>query len=203
MLRQLDSLRFAAILALCLGALGCTRQVVQPVVQPGPEHSPGFAVPESTLLSLAKAVHDRDATLYGLCFADTVAEQREFHAVFDSADMVAFEQSGGVPPYDWTRAQELTFFPQFVAYLPNALYDVVFTLDTIRGGIIDFGGPTHEWIYHEHYRVWSGLTPVCAGRAAITLEFVGATAEYKITFWADERDTANVRTWGAARLNGR
>jgi hypothetical protein len=200
--RYLDSLRLAAILALCFCALGCTQKTVQPVIRVGPPPQPGFAAPESTLLSLAKAVHDRDPSLYGLCFADTVAEQREFHAVFDSADAVAFEQSGGVPPYDWTRAQELTFFPQFVAYLPNALYDVFLALDPDLG-IIDFGGPTQKLIYHEHYRVWSALTPVCAGRAAITLERVRGTAEYKITFWADERDTANVRTWGAARLNGR
>jgi len=200
--QSLASLRLAAAFALCLGTLGCTQKIVQPVVPPGPEHSPGFAVPESTLRSVALAVHNRDISLYGQCFADTVTEHRDFHAVFDSADVIAFEQSGGVLPYDWTRAQELGYFYQFVAYLPNAYYDVFLGLDTDLG-IIDFGGPTQKRIYHEHYRVWSGLTPVCAGRAALTLERVGGTAEYKITFWADERDTANVRTWGAARLTRR
>ena len=195
----------AFLLVLTLAVAGCglfsTRTPTAPGTVVGPP--PNFSLPESTLATLARSVHGRNATNYGLCLADTAAEQREFHAAFDPADVTAFAQSGGTPPSDWTRSQELTFFPQFIAYLPNSQYDVYLSVDTDRGGIIDVGGATQKKIYNMHYRVWSGASPVCAGSAGIALERVGGSGEYKVTYWEDRRDTVNVRTWGAARLGGR
>lgn len=169
----------------------------------GPGIATNFSLPESTLATLQRAVHERSTLVYGQCLADTSLEQRDFHATFDVSDILAFEQSGQTPPADWTREQELTFFPQFVAYLTNAKYDTYFTLDTGNGAINDVGGPTQKKIYYEHYRVFSGASPVCAGAAYISFERVGGSTEYKITFWEDRRDTSGVRTWGAARLTGR
>jgi len=87
--------------------------------------------------------------------------------------------------------------------VPNAPYDVQWRLDAGPGAIQVVGGPTHKVIYHEHYRVWAGASPVCAGAARLTFEQVGAGNDYRLTYWEDRRDTVNVRTWGAARLSGR
>jgi len=193
---------FFVVLALAGCGLFSTRTPTAPGGGSG-ELTPNFSLPESTLATLVRSVHFRNTTNYGLCLADTSGEQREFHSSFDPSDLTAFEQSGGTPPAVWTRAQELSFFPQFVAYLPNAAYDVYLSVDTDRGGIVDVGGATQKKIYNLHYRVWSGASPVCAGSAGIALERVGGSGEYKMTYWEDRRDTANVRTWGAARLNGR
>jgi hypothetical protein len=168
-----------------------------------PPIPPNFSVPESTLATMARAVNARSASDYGQCLADTLLEQREFHASFDPADITQFEQSGRTPPADWRRDNELTFFPQFMTYNPNAYYDLYFSLDTDRGGIIDVGGATAKKIYNLHYRVWAAGSPVAAGSAGLTFERVGLSGDVKVTFWEDHRDTADVRTWGSARLNGR
>lgn len=197
---------FAVAVALALTLAGCSLFSTRSPTAPNngvAELPPNFSLPESTLATLTRSVHSRNTSNYGLCLADTAADQREFHATFDIADLTAFSQGGGTPPTDWTRTQELSFFPQFVAYLPNAQYDVFLTTDVERGGLEDIGGPTAKKIYNLHYRVWSGATSVCAGSAGIALERVGSSGEYKVTFWDDRRDTANARTWGAARLNGR
>jgi hypothetical protein len=162
-----------------------------------------FTVPESTLATMQRAMHAKSPEVYGHCLADSSLEQRDFHSVFDPADLTAAEQTGVIPPPDWNRDLELSFFPQFAAYNPNAAYDLYFKLDTSRGGIENIGGATQKVIYHEIYRVRAGASPVCAGAAGITLERVGASTQFKVTFWEDRRDTANVRTMGAARLNGR
>ena len=192
----------ALVAALAALATGCTQKLDRATNPPGPVVD-DFTTPAGTLSALVRAVHERNTISYGLCLADTATEGRDFHATCDPADSTAFEQAGGVSPGYWNKETELTFFAQFVTYLPNARYDVHFRLDTGPGNIVDVGGATAKKIYNEHYRVWSGASPVCAGAAHLTFERVGASGEYRITFWEDRRDTANVRTWGAARLVGR
>jgi hypothetical protein len=191
--------------AVALTATGCglfsTRAPESPFLGGGIHTT--FTAPESTLATLALAVHARSQSVYGLCLADTSIEGHDFHATFDPADLIAFQQSGGTPPLDWTRSSELTFFPQFLSYLTNAPYDVYFMLDTGPGSILDVGGPTAKKIYNEHYRVWAAGSPVCAGAAYLSFERVGAAGEYRLTYWEDRRDTTNVRTWGTARLVGK
>src|SRR5262249_41466003 len=147
--------------------------------------------PESTLATLALAVHERSPSVYGQCLADTTIEGRDFHAAFDPSDLIAFAQTGGTPPTDWTRASQLSFLPQFLSYLTNAKYDVTFRLDTGPGSIVDLGGPTQKKIYNEHYRVFAGSSPVCAGAAYLSFERVGQAGEYRLTYWEDRRDTTN------------
>jgi hypothetical protein len=192
----------ALALALC-AAGGCGLFSTRSPESPGSGSSSiptNFTAPESTLATLGRAVHERSQSVYGLCLADTVVEQRDFHVHFDPSDIVVFEQSGQQPPADWTRDLELTFFPQFVAYQATAKYDVYFNLDPGPGNIVFVGGATQKYVYNEHYRVWAGGTPVCAGAAYLSFERVGGSTEYKLTFWDDRRDTASVRTWGFARL---
>lgn len=163
-----------------------------------------FTRPESTLATLARAVHDRSITNYGQCFADTLLEGREFHAVHDQADVLFWQNAGHpITIVDWRRNDELTLFPQFVANYPDFFYDTYFTIDDSRGGVVDIGGPTQKQVWNMHYRVWAGTTPVAAGSAGLTFERVGLATEYKITYWEDRRDTVNVRTWGLHRLEGR
>jgi hypothetical protein len=180
--------------------IGCSHKTVEPEVEPG--QKPDFETPESTLATLTEAVKFRNTANYGMCFADTAVEQREFHATFDSADAAQYVALGGHVPASWVRSSELTFFPGFVSYAAGAPYRCSFALDDDLGGIIDFGGPTQLKVYNLRYRVWSGSTAVAAGAARISLERVGATGEYRLTRWEDHRDTLGVRTWGMARLLG-
>lgn len=181
--------------------MGCSHQAVQPAVYVT-ELAPNFNLPESTLAVLVRAVHERNTTVYGLCFADTAADRREFHATFDSADVADYVHLGGHAPAAWDRSSELAFFPGFVGYAPSAMYRCTFSLADDLGGIVDVGGPTALLLYNLRYRVWSGVTPVAAGSARISLERIGASGEYKLTRWDDARDTVGVRTWGMARLLG-
>jgi hypothetical protein len=194
------------LIVLALSAAGCglfsTKPAEPPVGNIGVP--PNFTVPESTLATFARAIHDRSITTFGQALADTLLEGREFHATYDPADIIEW-QNAGHPNYivDWRRNDELTLFPQFIANFPDAFYDTYFTVDEDRGGIINLGGTTQKQIWNLHYRVWAGATPVAAGSAGITFERVGLAGEYKMTFWEDHRDTTNVRSWGKHRLEGR
>jgi hypothetical protein len=194
------------LIALALSCTGCglfsTKTPDPPVNTIGVP--PNFTSPESTLATLTRAIHDRDITNFGQALADTLLEGREFHAAYDPADIIEW-QNQGHPTYivDWRRGNELAFFPQFVANFPDNFYDTYFTIDNDRGGIINIGGPTQQVIYNLHYRVWAGTTPVAAGTAGITFERVGLATDYKITYWDDHRDTVNVKSWGKRRLEGR
>jgi hypothetical protein len=192
------------LLALAIATAGCGMFSTRPPEPPGGsgQITPDFTSPESTLATLARAIREQSPTNYGQALADTLLEEREFHAVFDPADISLYLQThSSLPTDDWTRDDELTFFPQFISRF-EALYDTYFTVDEARGGIINIGGATQKQIWNMHYRVWAGPTPVAAGSAGITFERVGLAGNFKITYWEDHRDTTNVRTWGLARLNG-
>ena len=199
--------RICLLLALALACAGCGLFSTRPAEPPNDDSAgvpPNFTTPESTLATLTRAIHDRSITNFGQALADTLLEGREFHAAYDPADVIEW-QNQGHPTYivDWRRNDELNLFPQFVASFPEALYDTYFTIDNDRGGIINIGGPTQQVIYNLHYRVWAGTIPVAAGTAGITFERVGLATEYKITYWDDHRDTVNVKSWGKHRLEGR
>jgi hypothetical protein len=195
--------RALLLLFLILVAPGCDdsdpTKVEDPIVDP----IANFTSPDSTLATFVRAVHNRSTTVFGLTLADTLTEGRDFHAVFDSVDIVDWLATHPTFPQDWRRADEVAFFPNFVANYPDALYDTYFTVDEPRGGKIIFGGPTQKQIWNMHYRVWAGTTPVAAGSAGLTFERVGLSGDFKITYWDDHRDTTNVRSWGKHRLEGR
>jgi len=177
---------------------GCSNNADNPV-DPGywDPHSPTFTSPDSTLATLARAVHDRSVTNYGLCFADTLLEGREFHASFDPADGASYP--GVIGP--WRRNEEIAFFPGFVAVYPNELYETEFTIDNDRGGILNIGGPTELQIWNVRYRVRAGTTPVVGGGAMLRFERIGPAREFKITYWQDRRDIMTAITWGKRRLD--
>jgi hypothetical protein len=193
------------LLLLFLVAPGCDHShPTEEETQPMDPLPPNFSSPDSTLASLARAIHYRSTANFGRAFADTLIELREFHAVFDSNDVIEWVSAGhSTYPSDWRRSDEVSFFPNFVASYPDAFYDTYFTVDASRGGKIVVGGPTQMEIWNMHYRVWAGPTPVAAGSAGLTFERVGLGGEFKLTYWEDHRDTTNVRSWGKHRLEGR
>lgn len=196
----------ALALALAAGAAGCGLFKTQIPESPnggGQVLPPNFTLPESTLATMARSLLFRRPSDFVLCLADTLLEQREFHASFDPADITLFEQSGRTAPADWVTRNEQTFLPQFLTYNTNAFYNLYFSVDDNRGGILPVGGPTEKKIYNMHYRVWAGGSPVVAGSAGLTFERIGLSGDFKLTYWEDHRDTSDVRTWGTARLNGR
>lgn len=196
------------VLAALLVALsGCGMFSTRPAQPPGGgliQVPPDFTSPDSLLATMVRAIRDRSTTNFGLALADTLLEHREFHAVFDPADIIEW-QAAGHPTYpaDWRRNDELTLFPQFVANFPDARYETYFFVDDNRGGKTNLGGPTQAQYWNMHYRVWSGTIPVAAGSAGLMFERVGLAGEYRITYWEDHRDTVNVRSWGKHRLEGR
>ncbi|MGH7725212.1 MAG: hypothetical protein ACREOU_07250 [Candidatus Eiseniibacteriota bacterium] len=199
-----SSAALALALAIALSGAGCglfdTAQPEPPTTGDG-GLPPDFTTPESTLATLARSVHDRNVTNYGQCIADTVLESREFFQEFDPADATAWLENHPDLPVPWIRERELTFFNQFIANsdFSGNFYDVYFSPDP-RG---DVNISDSKRILNRIYRVWSGNSPVCAGSAGFTLERIGLAGDFKITYWEDRRDTADVRTWGTARLNGR
>lgn len=192
-------MRILPAIALALVLAGCEK-ATRPAVYAGPPLPPNFTSPESTLATLARAVHEKAISDFGMCFADTLLESREFHAVFDSADVALYLESHHSIPDDWRRDDELAFFPGFVNHV-GPLYRVDLTVDPGRGGVVVVGGSSQREIWHVRYRVWSGEVPVVAGAAALTLERVGLAQDaFRLVFWSDARDTAGVRTWGMRRL---
>ncbi len=199
------ALAFPALLAaLALAGAGCglfdTAQPEPPTGGPAPI-PPDFTLPESTLATLARSVNGRSVTDYGQCFADTVLEGRGFFQEFDPADATAWLETHPDLPVPWLRERELTFFNQFIANPAfSGNFYIVNLFPDPRG---DINVSDSKRILNRIYRVWSGNAAVCAGSAGFTLERVGLAGDFKITYWEDRRDTADVRTWGTARLNGR
>ena len=193
-----------ALSACALVATGCGLFATEPPEPPTGDIGipPSFTVPESTLVTLERAVESRSASNYGLCLTDSLGLQEPgFYASFDLADLAAWLQAGNLDPGRWTRERELTFFPQFLAFDPNNFYTVTFTQDPVRPD--DILDPSSLIILNRRYRVFAGGNPVVAGAAGLTMARVGLSGDWKIRFWEDRRDTADVRTWGTARLNGR
>jgi hypothetical protein len=158
------------ILAALLVALaGCGMFSTRPAQPPGGDIQvpPDFTSPDSLLATLVRAIRDRSTTNFGLALADTLIENREFHAVFDPADIIEW-QAAGHPNYpsDWRRNDELTLFPQFVANFPDSRYETYFTVDDNRGGKRTWVVRRRRKYWNMHYRVWSGSIPVAAARPA-------------------------------------
>lgn len=194
--------RLALLLALVGGAGGCG---LFDTAQPEPPLDsdaipPNFTLPESVLATFERAVELRSSSNYGLCFTDSLGNgDPGFYASFDPSDLSAWLQAGFPDPGIWTRSKELAFFPQFLAFNTNAFYDVTLTPDP-RG---DFDLDANTKLLNRRYRVFAAGSPVAAGSVGFTILRVGLSGEWKIRFWEDRRDTADVRTWGTARLQGR
>ena len=191
-----------ALLAVLLGGSGCglfdTAQPEAPLDSDA--IPPNFTLPESLLATLERAVETRSSSNYGQCFTDSVGNgDPGFYASFDPSDLAAWLQAGNPDPGIWTRGRELVFFPQFMAFNPNAFYDL--TLSADPRGDFDLDASTKLW--NRRYRVFAAGSPVAAGSVGFTIQRVGLSGEWKIRFWEDRRDTADVRTWGTARLQGR
>src|SRR5262245_31860514 len=108
-MRRLTLLLVLALSGCALVAFGCsTRKPEEPVVGPEPP-APSFVLPESTLVTLVRAIHDRSITNFGLVLADTLLEGREFHSTYDPADLIEW-QTQGHPAYivDWRKTDEMT-----------------------------------------------------------------------------------------------
>src|SRR5690349_3664687 len=111
------TLPWIALFAAVTLAAGCGLFSTRSPVSPNQGHPipTNFSLPESTLATLVRAVHGQSPPVYGQCLADTVGEQRDFHATFDPADLIDFQRTGQTPPADWNKEQELSFIPQFIA----------------------------------------------------------------------------------------
>jgi len=190
-------------LALTLVVAGCG---LFDTAQPDPPDDtptipPSFVLPESTLVTLERAVETRSSSNYGLCLSDSLGlSELGFYAIPDPANLASWLQQGNPDPGLWTRERELQFFPNFIAFNPNAFYEVTFSQDPIRN---DENVDANTVILNRRYRVFAAGSPVCAGAAGLMFARVGASGEWKLRFWEDHFDTADVRTWGTARLQGR
>jgi hypothetical protein len=166
-----------------------------------PPVPPNFNTPESTLVTMERAVETRSTSNYGLCLSDSIGlDELGFYAVPDPADLAAWLQQGNPDPGLWTRERELTFFPNFLAFDPNNFYTVTFTQDPARE---DESIDANTQVLNRRYRVFAGGNPIVAGSAGLTMARVGLSGEWKLRYWEDHRDTSEVRTWGTARLSGR
>lgn len=188
------------LLLAAFAVVGCglfATAVPQPPSSGNPVPPPNFDLPESTLATLERSVENRLTSDYALCFTDSAGNgEPGFYASFDPSDLADWQQNNP-PPGTWTLEREVQFFPRFLAYTPN-FYEVTF--DTLRPDF-EFDAETRVW--NRTYRVFSAGGWVAAGAAVLTFKRVGLSGQWKIRFWEDLRDTAGIRTWGTARLNGR
>jgi hypothetical protein len=159
-----------------------------------------FTTPESTLVTIERAIENRLSSNYGLALTDSVGNgDPGFYASFDPSDLAAWAKAGNPDPGIWTRERELVFLPQFLGV--SAFYEVTFSPDPVRADF-DIGADTR--VLNRRYRIFApGLAPV-AGAAGLTFKRVGLSGEWKLRFWEDFVDTTrDVQTFGTRRLNGR
>jgi hypothetical protein len=159
-----------------------------------------FTTPESTLVTIERAIENRLTSNYGLALTDSVGNgDPGFYASFDPSDLAAWAKAGNPDPGIWTRDRELTFLSQFLGV--SAFYVVTFSPDPAR---TDFDIDADTRVLNRRYRIFApGLAPV-AGAAGLTFERVGLSGEWKVRFWEDHVDTTrDVQTLGTRRLNGR
>ena len=187
-------------LLLALAGAGCglfDTAVAPPPSNPNAVPPPNFDLPDSTLATLERSIENRLTSDYALCFTDSAGNgEPGFYASFDQSDLADWLQNNP-PPGTWTLEREIQFIPRFLSYIPN-FYEVTF--DTLRP---DFDIDAETRVWNRTYRVFAGGSPVAAGAAVLTFKRVGLSGQWKIRFWEDLRDTAGIRTWGTARLNGR
>lgn len=187
-------------LLLALAGAGCglfDTAVAPPPTNVNPVPPPNFDLPDSTLATLERSIENRLTSDYALCFTDSAGNgEPGFYASFDPSDLADWLQNNP-PPGTWTLEREVQFIPRFLSYIPN-FYEVTF--DTLRP---DFDIDAETRVWNRTYRVFAGGSPVAAGAAVLTFKRVGLSGQWKIRFWEDLRDTAGIRTWGTARLNGR
>ncbi len=196
------ALVLAAVIALASATAGCGLfDTAQPEPPSGFQAPPAdFTLPESLIVTLERSIELKIPSNYGLCFADTLIEDKGFHASFDPADIQDYLQTHPAPPADWIRPQELSFFSQFIGSLsgtPNA----VISIDDERGGVVPISATRQIW--NVKFRVFLGQNAATASAAGLQIERVNLAGDWKITHWEDRRDTTNVPSYGTRRLNGR
>jgi hypothetical protein len=189
-------------LAIALAGSGCG---LFDTAQPEPPTSlgllpPDFALPESTLITLERAIEGKNATNYMLCFADTLIETKGFHAAFDPADLLDYQTATGQPPpSDWVRPQETSFINQFFGSLSGT--PVVYLLADPHP---DCPCTSNLVWVNRKFRVYVGPSTAAASSIGLQLERVNAAGDWKITYWEDRRDTtSSVQSYGTRRLRGR
>ena len=100
----------AVALSLAAAGSGCGLfDTAEPQLPSGVGIPPAdFSIPESTLVTLQRAIVFKNVNNYIACFADTLIDRKGFHAQFDPADLLDYQTSTGQPPpSDWTRPQEV------------------------------------------------------------------------------------------------
>jgi hypothetical protein len=188
-------------LALAAALSGCglfdTAEPQPPTSIGGPP--PDFTLPESLMVTLERAIENKSPSNYALCFADTLSDQKGFHASFDPADLLDYQTSTGQPPpADWTTQQENSFFNQFIGTLSGN--PQVHLLPDERGIIVV---DATRQIWNRKFRVFVGQSAATASAPGIQIERVNLAGDWKITHWEDRRDTTGVPSYGTRRLNGR
>jgi len=189
------------VAACAVGAGGCGLfDTAQPELpDAGIVIPPDFTLPDSLLATIERAVERKSSSNYGLCLTDSLGNQEPgFYATFDPADLSEWTNLGNPDPGTWTRREETRFFPSFLAFNPNADYEMY--LSPVSPDNFDVDGDTK--IYYRRYRVYAAGIPIAAGVGVLTMDRVGLSGEWKLRFWEDRRDTAGVLTMGRRRLSG-
>ena len=162
---------------------------------------PDFTLPESTMVTLQRAIQTKNPNNYVLCFADTLIDSKGFHAAFDPADLLDYQTATGQPPpADWTLTQEKSFFNQFIGSLSG---DPEVQL---RPDERPDGPNTATLVFvNRKFRVYTGPSTAAASSIGLQMERVNLAGEWKITYWEDRRDSTSstVSTYGTRRLRGR
>jgi hypothetical protein len=132
-----------------------------------------LAVRDSTLATLIRSVNGRNTTNYGLCFADTLVEHRDFHASFDPFGHYGLHAVRRSRPGLEPRSRG-SFSPVRRLFAERTLRRLLLR-DPDRDDV-DLGGPTQIHISNLLYRAWSAGTPVAVGSVGMTFERWGSVA---------------------------
>jgi|SRR5215813_7096155 len=191
--------RLAMLLTVALAGCSQDEHLTVPPPEPGvPMPSP--QTPDSALYFVVEGIATKSPALYEHMLPDTLLDGADFHASFDSQDLIEYAQTGSTPPTDWTTTEEKTFIGQYAVLVPVPSYSVVLTPDVSRPDVLG----SDETIYYRHYRVSFGSPAHYLGVGLADLHFrrIGVNQAWKMTRWVDHRDTTDfgVRTMGRQRL---
>jgi hypothetical protein len=154
---------------------------------------PDYSQPESTLVTIARAIADKGVTIgasaYAGAFAESVtsASPAAYHQFFSDQDIANWLINHSAVP-DWGFREEQTFYNRFVRLYPADAYRMEWAKDTLNPDV------ESEGVFNRHYLI-TGHNPTTGNQTRFlaigycTLKMLQFTdGNWRIVRWDDKVD---------------